>query len=158
MGTHNCLLKLGPALYLEIISIDPDAPPPGRPRWFGLDSAGPVPRLATWVARTADIRSAPAALGRAEAMTRGPYVWQLTIPVDGRMPFDGVAPALIQWNCAHPAQGLEDRGCSLLKLELRHPRAADIRTLFKASPFNVEPGDATLVAHVQTPAGARTLR
>jgi len=49
MGTHNRLLKIAteayPAAYLEIIAIDTDAPPPGRPRWFGLDtlelSAGP---------------------------------------------------------------------------------------------------------------------
>jgi len=158
MGTHNRLLKLGPALYLEIISINPDAPPPGRPRWFGLDSAGPEPRLATWVGKTADIRAAPAALGKVEAMARGPYAWQLTIPADGRMPFDGVAPALIQWNSVHPAERLAERGCSLLKLELRHPRAAEIRSLFKAHPFAVEPGETTLVAHVQTPSGARKLR
>ena len=158
MGTHNRLLKLGPALYLEIIAIDPKASPPGRPRWFGLDGIGSVPRLATWVAKTADIQSAPAALGKVEAMSRGPYQWQLTIPVDGRMPFDGVAPALIQWNSAHPAEGLEERGCSLLKLELRHPSAAEIRDLFKAHPFNVESGEAKLVAHVQTPAGTRKLR
>jgi hypothetical protein len=37
MGTHNRLLKLGEGFYLELIAIDPQAPPPGRPRWFGLD-------------------------------------------------------------------------------------------------------------------------
>ena len=158
MGTHNCLLKLGPSLYLEVIAANPMAPPPGRPRWFGLDGRQPAPRLATWVARTDDIRSAPAALGKAESMSRGAYQWKLTIPADGRMPFDGVAPALIQWHSSHPAEKLEDRGCSLLKLELRHPRAAEIRNLFEAHPFNVEPGEATLVAHVQTPAGTRKLR
>ena len=37
MGTHNHLLRLGDAVYLEIVALDPGAPPPGRPRWFGLD-------------------------------------------------------------------------------------------------------------------------
>ena len=43
MGTHNRLLALSsaayPRSYLEIIAIDPDAPAPSRPRWFGLDDA-----------------------------------------------------------------------------------------------------------------------
>ena len=41
MGTHNRLLRIAteafPDAYLEIIAIDPAAPAPGRPRWFGLD-------------------------------------------------------------------------------------------------------------------------
>jgi hypothetical protein len=41
MGTHNRLLAVSsevyPKTYLEIIAIDPAAPPPGRARWFGMD-------------------------------------------------------------------------------------------------------------------------
>ncbi|HSH43331.1 MAG TPA: VOC family protein, partial [Arenicellales bacterium] len=37
IGTHNQLLRLGDDQYLEIIAVDPDAPAPGKPRWFGLD-------------------------------------------------------------------------------------------------------------------------
>jgi len=37
MGTHNRLLSLGAEAYLEVIAIDPEAGPPGRARWFGLD-------------------------------------------------------------------------------------------------------------------------
>ena len=44
MGTHNRLLNLSspafPACYLEIIAIDPNALPPSRPRWFGMDDPG----------------------------------------------------------------------------------------------------------------------
>jgi hypothetical protein len=58
MGTCNRLLGLGEGLYLELIAIDPQAPPPGRPRWFGLDRPEDLPadrpRL-TWVARSDDI-------------------------------------------------------------------------------------------------------
>ena len=36
-GTHNRLLSLGTG-YLEVIAVNPDAPAPTRPRWFGLDT------------------------------------------------------------------------------------------------------------------------
>src|SRR5690606_32822306 len=49
MGTHNLLLRLGNDVYLEVIAIDPGAPAPGHPRWFGLDDAPTSPLLATWV-------------------------------------------------------------------------------------------------------------
>src|SRR3954464_627628 len=63
MGTHNVLLRLGERVYLEVIAVDAGAPPPGRPRWFRLDEPDAVrlPRLATWAARTRDIRAAAAA-------------------------------------------------------------------------------------------------
>ena len=41
MGTHNRVMAISsesfPDCYLEVIAIDPDAPAPGWPRWFGLD-------------------------------------------------------------------------------------------------------------------------
>ena len=50
MGTHNRLFKIAsaafPDAYFEIIAIDPDAPPPGRARWFGLDEAALQARIA----------------------------------------------------------------------------------------------------------------
>src|SRR6185503_14763543 len=62
MGTHNRLLKLGEALYLEVIAIDPEGAPPTHARWFELDHFTPEsePRLVTWVARTRDIDTAAA--------------------------------------------------------------------------------------------------
>src|ERR1700739_2059301 len=63
MGTHNYFLKLGEKIYLEVIAVNPNAPSPQRPRWFALDQVGPdeLPRLATWVARTDDIKAAVSA-------------------------------------------------------------------------------------------------
>src|SRR5262245_29325203 len=62
MGTYNHLLRLGDTAYLEIIAINPDAPRPSRPRWFGLDDRRSVRaawdaglRLRGWVARASDI-------------------------------------------------------------------------------------------------------
>lgn len=90
MGTHNYFLRLGEKVYLEVISVNPDAPHPGRPRWFQLDQPDSIgsPRLATWIARTDDIRTAvaasPVSLGKVEPMSRGQLSWLITIPEDFR--------------------------------------------------------------------------
>jgi hypothetical protein len=173
MGTHNYLLKLGDALFLEIIATNPAAPAPNRPRWFALDTLTPgaKPRLAAWVAACDDIGAAVAAaapvdLGNIEAMTRGTASWKITIPADGSLPMQGVAPSLIQWTVeAHPASKLEDRGCTLARLEGFHPQAGRIESMLGAigfaGDFSVRatgPGEAPhLVAHIRTPAGLRIL-
>lgn len=173
MGTHNRLLSLGAQAYLEVIAIDPGAPPPGRPRWFQLDDPQMhrAPRLAAWVARTNDIRAALAAspipLGRVESMSRGSLEWLITVPEDGRLPMDGVAPALIQWpEGVHPTQTLADRGCRLNRLQGFHPAAETINALLAAIDFEggfsvapLPPGERPrLVAQIQTPGGPRELR
>ena len=139
MGTHNRLLKLGEAVYLEVIAIDPAAPRPAHARWFALDSRAPhaPPRLVTWVVRTNDIETAAARcgveLGSIETMTRGSLSWRITIPRDGSLPFDGVMPALIQWNGGeHPATRMADRGCTLAALEGHHTEAVRIRAALQA--------------------------
>ena len=172
MGTHNLVLKLGDSLYLEVIARNPKAPQPGRPRWFELDDLKPdtPPRLATWAARTDDIRSTLAGcsepLGEVEAMTRGELDWLITIPLDGRLPLGGVAPALIEWRSqGHPASRLRETGCALLRLEAFHPEAARISTLLESISVEGEISVAPLragtrpylVAHIQTPNGPRTL-
>jgi hypothetical protein len=172
MGTHNLLLRLGPSLFLEVISADPEAAPPGRPRWFGLDNIRPgaPPSLATWVVRTDDIESAVSAssesLGNIELMTRGGIEWRITIPADGEILLDGAAPALIEWHTAvHPAKMLEDYGLSLAGLEIFHPQPARISRLLQSidcsSPVSVSPPcdgmRSCLVAHISTPQGVREL-
>src|SRR5512135_1849643 len=83
MSTHNCLLRLGDATYLEVIAADPAAPSPNRPRWFGLDTLekDAPPRLTTWVARVDDLDAAAAAvsvpLGRIESMSRAQFNWRI---------------------------------------------------------------------------------
>lgn len=172
MGTHNLLLRLGDALYLEVIATNPRAPAPGRSRWFGLDSMKAVsqPALSTWVARSEDIRAStagcPEPLGEVEAMSRGPYEWLITVPADGRVPLDGVAPALIEWRSAvHPASQLDECGCSLVELTVRHPdpvRVARLLNTLGLSEVAVEPlpaGSTTphLVAVIDTPQGRKIL-
>ena len=125
MGTHNLLLRLGDALFLEVIAVNPAAVRPPRPRWFALDQLGAdrEPRLAHWVARTDSIRSAPAdcsnIAGPIETMTRGALQWLITIPGDGALPMGGAAPALIEWQTpGHPAAQLHDKGCALRSFEI----------------------------------------
>jgi len=125
MGTHNCVLRLGERVYLELIAIDPEGQAPAQLRWFGLDEEKTrdrlkkEPRLLTWAARTRDIDAAvagcPLAVGKIHPMQRGAYRWRFTIPADGALVCDGLMPTLIEWDGdAHPADGLEDRGCSLV--------------------------------------------
>ena len=172
MGTHNALVRLGGALYLEVIAANPDAPRPDRARWFELDRPGvtATARLATWVARTGDIHAAvaksPIPLGRIEPMTRGSLHWLVTVPDDGSLPAQGIAPTLIQWlDEAHPASRLADSGCALVRLEGFHPDAERIEAMLRAirfaGDFTVSPIAAHekpyLLAHIQTPNGMRRL-
>jgi hypothetical protein len=167
MGTHNRLLRLGLRTYLEVIAIDPDAPPPGRLRWFNLDQPAARERLthapfvATWVARTRDLSAAVTRtpdLGDILSLERGPYRWRLAVRADGGLPFDGVFPTLIQWDGdAHPAAALPDAGCELVTLSLSHPRAAEVSALLGLLglhvPTDIAQGPPAIEAVLRTPAG-----
>jgi glyoxalase-like protein len=173
MGTHNCLLQLGEKAYLEVIAPDPNAPDPGRARWFELDQHLPrsVPQLAAWVARTSDIaqavQSASEPLGPVEPMARGDLNWQITLTEDGALPLGGVAPFLIQWHTSeHPAGGLRDSGCTLLQLDLYHPDHLRAERLlasvgFDGNKLRLHPGAAStgprIVATIDTPHGVKVL-
>lgn len=171
MGTHNRLLKLGARVYLELIAIDPAAPPPTRPRWFDLDAPplrarlAAAPQLIAWVVRCDDIVEAVTrvpALGRVHALARDAYRWRIAIPDDGALPFGGALPAVIQWEGdAHPADRLPDRGCALRALELSHPAAAALLALFRdlriAGPVELKSGPVALRARLRTPTGAPAL-
>jgi hypothetical protein len=131
MATHNRLLGLGD-LYLEVIAADPSAPRPVWPRWFDLDNFHGRPRLTNWIAATDDmateLAAAPSGSGTPVELARGDYRWQMAIPADGRLPFDGCYPALIQWHGdLHPAKALPDAGVRLDLLEIAHPEATALR-------------------------------
>lgn len=172
MGTHNLLLRLGDALFLEVIAPNPGAAAPARSRWFGLDAMArdTAPSLATWVARTPDIRASvaacPVTLGNIEPMSRGALDWLITIPADGAPPLNGVAPALIQWSGdVHPAMSLQDHGLSLARLELFHPEPERIARMLLSLGLDeqlsvsrsTDERAAGLVAHINTPQGLRRL-
>ncbi len=170
MGTHNALLGMGD-LYLEVIAINPAAPPPGRRRWFALDDFAGAPRLAGWVLRCADlgaaIAAAPDGVGHPLELSRGDLRWRMAVPDDGHLPFDGLFPALIRWQgTAHPARMLPDSGLRLVRLELIHPEAealaGALAGLQSGLPDDerivVRSGDAPAMrAEFDTPAGRRCL-
>lgn len=173
MATHNRLLRLGDAIYLEVIAPNPAAPRPARRRWFGLDEAGQAgaPRLAAWVARTGDIHAAVRAacepLGDIEPLRRGALRWSMTVPPDGGLILGGAAPMLIEWHAGgEVASRLADVGCRLRRLEVCHPEAHRAASLLGSigladAAVAIAPLAAGqrpyLVAHIDTPSGPRQL-
>ena len=140
-GTHNRLLRIESPVYaqayLEIIAIDPDAPRPTRPRWFGLDDAALQAQLATRgprllhvVARTSALDAHLAALvgagidaGEAIAASRqsahGLLQWRIAVRRDGSLPFGGALPTLIEWSGAqHPTLAMDGSALQLQQLSL----------------------------------------
>ena len=57
-STHNLLLGLEGGIYVELIAIDPDAPDPGRRRWFDLDDFSGAPKLTNWICATENLADA----------------------------------------------------------------------------------------------------
>lgn len=172
MGTHNALIRLGSAAYLEVIAPDPSALPPDRPRWYELDRLRPDagPKLATWVARTDDVFSTTAAckaeFGKIEPMSRGSLEWLITIPPGGRSVADGAVPMLIQWLVnEHPAAKLPDSRCRLIRMTIFHPERDRVRGVLDClglgtGAITLElPADGRpyLVADIETPAGPRSI-
>ncbi|EDM71734.1 polyphosphate kinase [Roseobacter sp. AzwK-3b] len=164
-GTHNLLLGLEDGLYLEVIAIDPEAPAPEGARWFDLDRFDAAPRLQTWICRSDDLGSAlvryPQA-GAPVALARGDLRWRMAVPRDGRLPFDGVFPALMQWECnAHPAERLTASGCGLARLVVRHPEAGRLADMLGPDLSDArvvfEIGAPSLRAEITTPGGLRVL-
>ncbi|WP_120636088.1 VOC family protein [Ruegeria sp. EL01] len=162
-GTHNQLLGLKDGLYLEAIAIDPNARHPQRTRWFDLDRFAGPPRLTNWICRVPDIEAAlsafPEGVGQPIDLTRGALRWRMAVPPDGRLPYNNLFPALIQWQGdLHPAQMLNESGCRLNRLVVSHPDALTLaQHLGELTDVVFEPGPAALHAEIETPHGMRVL-
>jgi len=167
MATHNRLLGLGD-LYLEVIAADPDAARPVWPRWFDLDNFLGLPRLTNWVARCESLSAAlavsPDGTGIPVSLQRGDYRWQMAVPADGKLPFDGCFPALIQWQAdLHPSRALPESGVRLARLEVAHPEAVGLRAALARVGFAdprvviVHGAAMAMRATFSTPHGARVL-
>ncbi len=166
MGTHNRLLGLGPA-YLEVIAIDPEAVPPHRPRWYDLDRFAGATRLTNWAVQTEDLDNTlhhvPPGTGEPINFARGDLRWQMAVPDNGRLPFDGAFPAIIQWyGDLHPCNQLTDVGCRLIQFYITHPDAENLQLALAACGLedlvSVNQGPEKRVqAAFQTPSGVRYL-
>jgi hypothetical protein len=175
MGTHNRLLKIAteafPDAYLEIIAIDPAAPPPGRARWFGLDDAGlqerlqAAPEFIHVVARTSALvkdRQALMAAGldpgvplRAGRETaQGPLAWRIVVRDDGVLVLGGAVPTMIEWQGRHPAQAMPGSGVTLRSLHwaIASAPVRQALQLHGAAPVDVSGAPAWRVV-LDTPRG-----
>ncbi len=175
MGTHNHLLKLGDDVYLEVIAIDPAAPPPAHARWFGLDDRHAVQtawnaglRLRGWVARTQHMDAVLAQhghlLGRKTQLSAGaapPYFF--AIPPGGGLPLAGVAPSVIdRGQRPPPVPSMPDLGARLHRFTIEHSDPGRVEALYEslgiARAPHVQKGDALRYrADIQTPGGMKTL-
>lgn len=169
MSTHNCVMQSGNESFLEILSIDPEAPSdPGRARWFSMDEASTKdrlkdrPRALCWVVGTDDldavIAASPVDLGEVVLFSRGDRSWRLTVPVDGHLPVGGLLPAFIEWSPGpHPSTGQEDLGVCLTKVVLSHPEpvmlTGMLRTLQVDHLARVEEGPTGLAFELEGPDG-----
>jgi hypothetical protein len=176
MGTHNHLMRLSESTFFEVIAINPAAPAPGRPRWFGLDDPyvqaqlRQQPRLLTWVVNTPDLAAlstqSRVPLGEITPQVRGKLEWLITIPADGHLLGAGLIPTVIQWQVeGHPARNMADLGCTLTAIRLYHPYAdwlqetlaslgAHVAAAVESLPANQAPYMETDFA---TPGGPKTL-
>jgi len=169
MGTHNHLMRLGEDEFLEVIAVDPLAPKPAHPRWFGLDTLGARTGLGNWILRCDDLARTlaafPPSAGLITDLQRGDLTWQIAVPDDGGLPFDGAFPTLIAWppDKKHvPGALMPDLGCALVQLTISHPNArivadrlsgllTDPRIRFETAAL------PALKARIDTPQGLRSL-
>lgn len=140
MGTHNRRVRLGETCYLEVIAVDPNAPLPSIPRWFGLDRTDAVRadwsdglRLKGWVARTKGIdlvlKSHARHLGEKKWLENDFY---FAVPPGGGLPMEGALPSVIDMgDQPATATGLEDQGVRLKEFVLEHPSPAQIKALYE---------------------------
>lgn len=182
MGTHNLLLAIAsdefPQAYLEVIAVDPDAPAPGRPRWFGLDRPSlqaalrQSPRLLHLVLRTTDLpaqRAGLAALGldpgaplalRREAPPGAPLAWRMLVRDDGDIACSGALPTLIEWQGRHPADMLPRSPVALRSVavgRLPAPVAGRLAAIPGLRGLTFGTGGPALSAGFDTPGGLVTM-
>ena len=168
MSTHNCVMQSGNESFFELIAIDPDAPDPGRTRWFTLDDPETQRRLAErpralcWVVNTDDldavVAASPVDLGEIVHFQRGERTWRLTVPKDGALPENGLLPAFIEWSPGpHPSTGQQDLGVTLSKIKLSHPDRDWLNGVLNKLEIEhlveVETGELALEFELKTPNG-----
>lgn len=167
MGTHNSLWRMGDA-YIEVICVDPEAPPPGRPRWYALDDPATVARMARgpilhhWVVQVPDLAAARTGAapdpGPALRVTRDALHWDLTVPDDGGLHFGGAYPTLIQWpeGVQTPPARMPDQGLGLERLTVFGPPAlrAGLETVGATALVNWQEAEVPgFAAEIATPRG-----
>ena len=172
MSTHNCVMQAGNDSFFELIAIDPEAPDPGRARWFALDDPATQawlkerPRALCWVVNTdnldAIIATSPVDLGEIVDFQRGERTWRLTVPKDGHLPENGLLPAFIEWSPGpHPSTGQQNLGVTLSKVQIQTPDATRMQEMFEklqiAHLADISEGPTALSFVLESPNGTVVL-
>ena len=168
MSTHNCVMQSGTETFFELIAIDPDAPDPGRARWFTLDfpetqdKIAERPRALCWVVSTDRldelVASSPVRLGEIVTFVRGERSWRLTVPKDGHLPEGGLLPGFIEWSPGpHPSTAQQNLGVTLTHVRLSSPDPDGLKAKLAAVGVDhlaeVRQGEAGLSFVLDTPNG-----
>lgn len=174
MGTHNHLLQLKEAVYLEIVAIDPRGDRPARARWFGLDDQEKVRadwdegrRLRGWVARTDMIDVVLAGrehiLGKKVALPMADPSFDFAIPDDGSLPLDGAVPSIIDRRGKSRSMAtIADLDARLRSFSLEHPDPASVLALYRdleidRPPIVVQGSALRYRAQIETLTGTKEL-
>ena len=168
MSTHNCVMQSGNETFFELIAIDPDAPDPGRARWFTLDfpetqdKIAERPRALCWVVSTDRldelVANSPVRLGEIVTFVRGERSWRLTVPEDGHLPEGGLLPGFIEWSPGpHPSTAQQNLGVTLTHVRLSSPDPDGLKAKLAALGVDhlaeVRQGEAGLSFVLDTPNG-----
>jgi len=176
MATHNRLIKLQNSIYMEVISIDPNASMPQsstqKKRWFSLDSQSTKRRLSLapqplcWVAAVDNIERAVSHCdynsGKIIEVTRDDLRWRMTVPENGKLSSGGVLPILIEWpNGKNPAQKMPESNVCLQQLTLFHSNPKKIKGILSklniVGPINIELGEPRMQFTLKTVSGKSIL-
>ena len=172
MSTHNFVCQAGNESFFELIAIDPDAPHPGRVRWFTLDDPktqarlNERPRALVWVVNTTDldavVAASPIDLGEIVHFKRGDRTWRLAVPKDGHLPEGGTVPSFIEWSPGpHPSAGQQALGLELTQVSLSHPDPEYLSGILKALKVDhlasISQGALGLSFDLSTPKGKVTI-
>lgn len=165
-GTRNCLVSLGPGVYLELIGPDPERSDPTPPTIFGLGEERRF-GVRTWAARTSDLegdarRAAAAGVGlgdllrgRRKTPAGDELSWRLSDPM--RVNADGLVPFLIDWgDSPHPADSAPAGG-RLLEVVGEHPDPERVAAELVAVGLDlrVREGERpAIIVRIETPGGA----
>ena len=97
-------------------------------------------------------------MGEILNLSRGSLTWNITVPDDGQLPYEGFAPALIDWGgSVHPTQTLKDNGIRLKKFIIKHKSATNLRSSFSGLlsdqriEFRSTPGAGSYELWIETP-------
>jgi hypothetical protein len=169
-GTRNRLMRLGPAAYLELLAIDPDADPVARSARGDLVAATSSERLHEVLLHVADFDAmVDRVTGDDPFAVTGVFPGERERPDGSRIGWrraelrtSGGAqlPDVIDWSQPHPATGLPDRASLVeLTLTVADPRAARaaLDAIGDPSGLVLARGARGLRAQIATPGGTLLL-